>query len=193
MDCAQLIAAAQDALGGLERIRSVRTYHAVFNRTHDHGEVETVSVWRAAGGRIRVERRVGDRVDVRVANGSAGTLDDADRSELLRDARIAPRNMLAHAAEHRLALRSRPAPDGSRIVSFPAELVIYLFDSKSFLCSGVVDLGRHRRAELADYRTVDGIRTPFVERHTLTGRAFRDVYSEVAFNRELSDDLFVTS
>lgn len=192
MTCEELIAAAQEALGGLERIRSVRTYHAVLRRAHETRATETVTVWRAAGGRIRVERRTKNgAVVARVANGTGGSMADDDRVELLRDARIAPRNFLAHAAEHRLALRSRPAPNGCRIVSHPAELVLYLFDPKSFQCAAILDVSRRRRIELFEYRTVSGIATPFREHHVITGApGFRDTYTAVSYDEPLSDSLF---
>src|SRR5215217_4527189 len=110
VDCQTLIAAAQHAIGGLARIRAIRTYHAELRRVRDGGGATTVSIWRAAGGRVRIEERVRDGRVVRLANGAEGTIGDAERAEILRDARISPRNMLAHAAEYALALRDRPAP-----------------------------------------------------------------------------------
>ncbi len=154
-----------------------------------------MSIWRAAGGRIRIEERAAASRTIRVADGPVGTLDDTERADLLRDARIAPRNMLAHAAEHPLAMRDRPAPDGSRIVSFPAEFVLYLFRPETFLCARMIDLVRDRRTDFGDYRAVDGITTPFAERHTSTNRTntFADSYIRVAYNLDLSDTLFTAA
>lgn len=192
MTCDDIIAAAQDAIGGLERLRSIRTYHAEIRRTRANGRTSSVSIWRAAGGRIRVEEAERATRTVRIANGTAGSFDEAERAELLRDARIAPRNMLAHAGEYDLALRERAAPDGTRIVSFPAEFVLYLFDPATFLCKWVIDLVRNRRTELGDYKVVDAIRTPFIERHIAADPLadFDDRYVRVAYNLELDDELF---
>jgi hypothetical protein len=191
MDCQKLIAAAQEALGGIERIKAIRTYHAVMRRMHNDGRTATVSLWRAAGGRIRVEECAPDRTELRVANAAASTFGDAERAELLRDARIAPRNMLAHAAEHRLAMRSRPAPDGSRIVSYPTEFVLYLFNRQTFLCTKMIDLSRHRRIEFRDYRVVDGIATPFAEKHVFADDVrFDDAYVRIEYNLDLAEGLF---
>lgn len=191
MNCEELIAAAQEALGGLERIRGIRTYHAVMRRVTDAGAAATVSIWRAAGGKVRIERRAGGSTDVRVANGATGTIGEDERAEMLRDARLSPRNMLAHAAEYRLTLRSRPAPDGSRLVSFPAEMALYLFDPRTFLCRKLIDLPRRCRVEYEDYRVVDGIPTPFSERRVSNATSgFRDTYSYVAYNMELDEALF---
>jgi hypothetical protein len=191
MDCTEIIAAAQQAIGGLDRLRSIRTYHAELRRVRDGAGASTVAVWRAAGGRIRIEEQSRRGRTVRVTNGAAGSLGDAERLELLRDARIAPRNMLAHADEYALALRSRPAPDGARLVSFPTEFVLYLFHSELFLCTKLFDLVRNRRIEYADYRNTDGILTPYAERHVFAGRVgFEDTYRRVAYNLDLADDLF---
>src|SRR6185369_16835033 len=147
MNLDELIDAAQRAAGGLERLRAIRTYHAEIRRVRESGAASTVLVWRAAGGRVRVEERSSEGRVVRVTGGPDETFGAAERAELLRDARIAPRNMLAHAAEHALALRNRPAPDGSRIVSFPAEFVLYLFDASTFRCRRLIDLVRNCRIE----------------------------------------------
>jgi len=192
MTCEELISAAQEALGGLERLRGIRSYQAELRRVRDDGTASTVSVWRAAGGRVRIEERATGRRTVRVADGRSGTFGDAERAEMVRDARVVPRNMLAHAGEYALALRDRPAPDGSRIVSFPAEFVLYLFRPETFLCARLIDLSRECRIEYGDYRDVDGVATPFAERHVLTngGRSFEDTYLRVAYNLELPDELF---
>lgn len=189
MTCAELIEAAQATAGGLDRLRAIRTYHAELRRVRESGAASTVLVWRAAGGRIRIEERSPQGRTVRVTGGPSETFADTERAELLRDARIAPRNLLAHAAEHGLALRNRPAPDGSRIVSFPGEFVLYLFDSKTFLCRRLIDLVRNRRIEFDGYRIVDGIMTPFVERH-VGDESFADLYVRVAYDLEISDALF---
>ncbi len=191
MECQDLIAAAQDAMGGLERLRRIRSYHAVIKRVRNDGAPSTVLVWRAAGGRIRIEERSPAATLVLIANGSAGSIDSAERARLLRDARITPRNMLAHADEHALALRSRPAPDGSRLISFPGELVLYLFDPATHLCRRLFDLPRRRRIDLSDYRLVSGVSTAFTERHHLgDDTGFEDTYQSVAYDLDLSDRLF---
>lgn len=185
MDLTDLITSARDALGGLDRIRAVRTYNARMRRVRADGRASTVEVWRAAGGRVRVEERTDAGRIVRVANG-------AERVALLREARVAPRNLLAHADEYALALRDHPAPDGSRIVSFPAEFVLYCFNPTTFHCTRLIDLSAGRRTAFADYRVVDGIATPFSERHTAAEArdGFEDTYLHVAYDLDLPDDLF---
>jgi hypothetical protein len=189
----ELIDAAQRAVGGLDRLRAIRTYHAELRRVRESGAASTVLVWRAAGGRVRVEERLPEGRVVRVTGGPAETFDPAERAELLRDARIAPRNMLAHAAEHALALRGRPAPDGSHIVSFPAEFVLYLFDASTFRCRRLIDLMRRRRIEFENYREVDGVVTPFVERHVGADQSFADLYMRVAYDVDVPDKLFTAA
>ena len=190
MTLTDLIANARDALGGIDRLRGVRTYHAVARRVTAGGRASTVAVWRAAGGRIRIEEQTSGGRAVRVANGADGSAETAER---LRAARISPRNLLAHADEYKLALRDQPAPDGSRIVSFPAEFVLYCFHPTTFYCTRLIDLTRDWRIAFNDYRTVDGIATPFAERHASADarEGYEDRYAQVVYDAELPDDLFV--
>jgi hypothetical protein len=189
MTLTDLIASARGALGGIDRLRGVRSYHAVARRVTASGRASTVAVWRAAGGRIRVEEQSSGGRTVRIANGSNAS---PDVDALVRTARIAPRNLLAHADEYSLTLRDHPASDGSLIVSFPAEFILYCFHPTTFYCTRLIDLTRDCRTAFNNYRVVDGIATPFLERHSLAEprEGFEDIYQHVAYNLNLPDDLF---
>jgi hypothetical protein len=189
MTLTDLIASARGALGGLDRLRGVRSYHAVARRVTASGRASTFAVWRAAGGRVRVEEQTSGGRTVRIANGADGS---PDAEMLVRAARISPRNLLAHADEYALTLRDHAAPDGSRVVSYPAEFVLYCFDPTTFYCTRLIDLTRDCRTAFNDYRIVDGIATPFLERHVLAEprEGFEDIYQHVAYNLNLPDDLF---
>lgn len=189
----QLIRRAQKAVGGLDRIRSVRTYFAELVRVPmDGSEPITITVWRAAGGHIRIEESTSEQTTVRATSGTGDPLDGEEASELRRAARISPRNLLAHADEYELVLREQPAPDGSRIVSFPAEFAVYVFDPSTFLCSLMMDLSRDHKIRYTDYREVDGIFTPFEEIHVTGQRTllFRDRYLIVSYNDEFPEGSF---
>jgi len=183
---ADLIRRAQDALGGLERLADVRTFEAHAKRRRWDGGSSIVSTWRSAGGNVRVDETIGSRTMVRMVREGSG---DAD---LLRAARIAPRNMLAHADEHDLTVREHAAQDGSRLVSFPSEFVLYVIHPDTWLCTLVIDLLQNRRVELGEYRIVDGIATPFLERHIVDGpvRNYDDEYVAVSYNGELPTGIF---
>lgn len=188
-----LIAAAQTALGGLGRLLAVRSYHARLLRTNgSDGRQSAITIWRAAGGRVRVEEETEGVRTVRSTGGAAGPAAEAERADLLREARIAPRNMLAHAAEHRLSLRSNSAPDGSFVLSMPRDFTIYLIDPASFLCTRMIDIMKDHRVEFGDFRAVDGIATPFFEHHSRRSspETFEDVYLHVAYDVEPPEGTF---
>jgi hypothetical protein len=117
-------------------------------------------------------------------------------AELRREARIAPRNFLAHAGEHDLVYAGEvTAPGGAPAlaVDLPAESARYLFDPTSHLCLALIDSARSHRLAFGDYRTIDGIATPFVEHEGATEReaaAFTSLYIKVAYNVALPENLF---
>jgi hypothetical protein len=192
MTTEELIAEAREALGGLDRIRAVRSYHSIARRTtRPSGREQTVEVWRAAGGRVRIEERSGRTATVKSTE--SGKADE--REELLRDARIAPRNMLAHADERKLVLRAMPSFEGTHVLSAPEELVLYFFDPQTKLCVRTIDLAGKRRIEMSDYRTVDGIATPFFERCTRenTDRGYEERFLTIEYNAPVPEGIFKNS
>jgi len=185
-----LVDGARRALGGLERLRGVRSYYAEMLRSYADGASSHVTVWRAVPGRIFIEERTSDGHVGR--RSTAGPLTDDERADLLRTARLSPRNLLAHADEIELRMRDHLAPGGLHVVSFPAEFAIYFFDAVRHTCLLTIDLARGRRTAYGDYRDVDGILTPFHERHQGDGRAacFDDRLIAVSYNLAPPDDLW---
>ena len=122
-----------------------------------------MTLWRAAGGRVFIEERTIDGQVLRKS--TASDMSDAERVEIVRAARVSPRNMLAHADELDLKMREHLAPGGLHVVSYPDEFAIYFFDAVHHTCLLMIDLVRNRRVAYGDYRSVDGILTPFHERH----------------------------
>ena len=213
MDLTRLIEAAAAALGGAERLRTIRTYRAeAIRQPAGGGPAAELRVWRAAGGRIRVEEtEPGAGSRAWVVDGDSGVLVSRalpanpprrfplwaeDVAEIRREARLAPRNVLAHAHELDLAGgEAAHAPDGSPAVALELrpEGVRYYFHPQSFLCVAMVDAARDRRVEYAEYRKVGGVLTPFEERHAIVGRpsdAHAVEYDVVAYDEELPADLF---
>jgi hypothetical protein len=211
MDMRDILAAALAAAGGLDRLRAVRTYRAELLRAPaaDPAAATAITVWRAAGGRIRIEEVSPIGRSVRVVDGDRGTrMDDPEGpghvtplapgavAEMRRQARIAPRNLLAHSAERDLAFAGEAAAPGGApalAVDLPSESVRYLFDPGTHLCAALLDFAESRHVSFEDYRVVDGIATPFAEREgalDASSHAFTSVYVKVAYNVELPNGLF---
>jgi hypothetical protein len=74
MELHQIVASALDAIGGLDRLRAVQTYRAELLRAATSGPAATtaITVWRAAGGRIRVEEISPLGQNIRIVDGGAG-------------------------------------------------------------------------------------------------------------------------
>ena len=120
MTIQELLEKALAAAGGYEQISAIESYRAEMRREMPtRGQVSTMMIWRAAGGRIRIEEFSRGGRTVRIVNGDTGMRLDEDgasakvvRAQLpadevmtiRRDARVAPRNMLAHARKYHLVL-----------------------------------------------------------------------------------------
>jgi hypothetical protein len=195
MRLAEFLESALRAVGGRERVLGVRTYRATAGRDPDGARI---SIVRAAGGRIRIDDRsdgattsvivVGD-AGVRVSGGVAVPLAAGEIAEIRRDARLAPRNLLAHAAEHALALVAPTDPDAI-VVELADEGVRYRFSAATLLCSTLVDARRGRVVDYEDYRDIDGLMTPFLERITTGATTLELRYEDVAYNEELPESHF---
>lgn len=191
----EFLEAALAALGGRDLVLGVRSYHARARR--EPAGVEVV-VARAAGGRIRVDEVVADGTKTLVVDGCRGVeiehgvakaLEPEAVASLRREARLVPRNLLAHGREYDLALAER---SGVVTISFPAERVTYEFDASTLLCRGLVDEAEGRRIDYDDYRAVGGIQTAFRERTTPARHgAFHLVYESVEYNEDLPGELFL--
>lgn len=188
--CEEVVAAAQTALGGLERLRGIRTYHAEALRSYSDGVSSHLTLWRAAGGRVFIEERMSDGHVGR--RSTSGGMSDDEREELVRAARVSPRNLLAHADEIDLKMRDHLAPGGLHVISYPHEFTIYFFDAVRHTCLLMIDLVRNRRVAYGDYRPVDGILTPFHERHQGgdSANCWDDRLLVAAYNIEPPDDLW---
>jgi hypothetical protein len=68
--------------------------------------------------------------------------------------------------------------------------VRYLFDPRTGLCALRLDLGSGDRTHYADWRTVDGIATAFVETLETRQATIEDRVLGVAYDLALPDTLF---
>jgi hypothetical protein len=209
MTIREILANALVAAGGYERIRAIRSYRAEMRCEWPAQKlVSTTLVWRAPGGRVRLEEFSRRGRTVRIVNGDVGMRVDEEgasgtlsRTALVpqevaairREARIAPRNLLAHAFDYELVYVGQVStPNGTRLaVRFPAEQVGYFFDSQTYLCTRLFDVGE-RNVKFDDHRMVSGIATPFVERET-TGTGVESCvksYTSVSYDLDFPADLF---
>jgi len=199
---------ALDAIGGNDRIRAIRSYRAEMRcEWTARGTVSTTLVWRAPGGRVRLEEFSRRGRSVRVVNADTGArfeedgasgsvsqsmLEPAEVAHIRREAKIAPRNLLAHALDYDLEFKGAiNTPTGMRYaLSFPAERVSYFFDAESFLCTRLFDIGE-RSLSYDDYRMVLGVATPFAEREILSGgETCIRTYTSVTYDVDFPEDLF---
>ncbi|MBI4469467.1 MAG: hypothetical protein HY650_09135 [Acidobacteria bacterium] len=208
----ELLDRAANALGGLARITSVSTFSQEARVTLV--TALPVSSWtsrhyRAQGGRIRIEEWLDPtRVRIAIVNGSQGWQRDgwstnagacfaplpaADVEWIRREARCAPRNLIAHASEHSLSEPAYGVREGAAALKVVAENLNaeYYFDPETFLCLELLDQSAGRTTRFRDYRTCDGIGTPWrIESIEATGDRWAIELRSARHNPRLEDDLF---
>ena len=194
MQLHELVEKALRAIGGAEQILSVNTFRARYFQ--EPGGL-VVEVSRAAGGRVRIDYDTSGEVNSILVNGSVGMelvsgisrpLDEEEITQIRRDARLVPRNFLAHAHEYEITVAEEN--DGFRVF-FPAEECLFVFDGQVALCRRRFDGRSGDTTEYRDYREVSGLLTPFFElitseRHDPIERR----YELVEYNAALSEQTF---
>jgi hypothetical protein len=213
IELGELIKRARDALGGQQQLTNIVTFRSEMIRrmAQADGTVETigVKVYRAAGGRIRSEEMPlkGQQV-IRVVNGWAGrkiirnlatgteTVSDLSPDEiawLRREAKIFPRNFLAHADEYDIRYLGTRQEEGvsGYCVEFLEEKTIYCFDPMSYLCRMMTDHVTESVWTFDDFAPVDGIVTvrKIIMRQK-DGVTIQDQLMLVRYNEPLHDGLF---
>jgi hypothetical protein len=195
------------ALGGLDALHGAKTIHIAVSRQNFDADGNAdpcdLDVYRAFGGRIRIEERFADgRARVFVLNGYAGYgVQDGTRATLApeqleavkRGVRLYPRNFLAHADEHQYCAPVADTEDGTAVyrLALPAENVVFSFDAETFLCRLIEDTASGFRNTYENYSEVHGILTPMRERRFHGGRLVQeDVIARVEYNVDLDDALF---
>lgn len=192
-----LIARCIERMGGLQAILGVRTLHCSSVRT-----LTQVELYRAVGGRVRIEERsIDGNLSIIQINGLAGLFSrvesgqesrfemaQAEMASIKRAVRLYPRNFLAHANEYQYELCG--VENGCYVLHLPVERTTYYYDIEKFDCTKMVDASG-QIVEFDDYREVDGLRTPFIERtRKVTGEVEENLLSQVRYNLKLDDALF---
>jgi hypothetical protein len=185
-----------DAIGGAERIRSVRSFIRETIRVERGGLREPeaaarVTTYRAAGGRIRIETRPLSEGGARGPHPEILIVPPAETpraAAALREARFEPRNVLAHLHEPRAALRSKA--NGEIEIDLIDEEVSFFFAPADRLCSLRIDRRTGDETSFLDWRSVAGIATPFREIRLSGSGAIEEQLVSVAYDLPLPDSLF---
>lgn len=171
---------AAKAMGGWDLILSVQTYfhEAKVTIQSPAGVLSgTLRLYRARGGRIRIEERLGSIVpSIRIVNGQEGWLSESagdqgqagfrpleqqELEEIRRGVLCWPRNLIAHAREHRLSDPVLQPWGGSIVWKLTADDLDaeYVFDAETLLCHECYDAKAKRTTRFDDYRPSDGVLT----------------------------------
>ena len=153
-----------------------------------------MTVWRAAGGKIRVEIRPGGSSAgftpsrLIVVPGPDAPGEEAAR--VRREAAFEPRNLLAHL--HERAHIARPASSEGVEIELSDEALLYRFEGRTGLCEWRRDLRSGETIRYLDWRTVSGIACPFLEirESPACGLLVEERVMAIAFDRPLPDSLF---
>lgn len=209
----EVMARAREALGGLHRLQEVNSYTAevAYIRHAPHRPpIRWVNrTYRVHGGRIRIEEEYPDGLLVmRVINALRGCLiirpvgqerevvTRLSLEELVgirRDAKIAPRNFLAHADEYDVRYRGVESIEGFEglCLEFVAEETRYYFDPSSYLCRRMRDWITCALWSFDHYRMIDGIATPHrVSIHQMDGTIITGEFRYVRYNLPIPDAFF---
>lgn len=210
------------AMGGAGPIRSVRTMLRETRTWRRVGSgpprpYERTVTHRAAGGKIRVEiipcsaaPQAGDPGGTArahpglprllVVSPSTRPRTPEDRTghpdlvaAALRDARLEPRNLLAHIGELNVSIRTAEGVDESRAgieIELLDERAVFTFDSVTGLCTGRRDYEAGLETAYFDWRFVKGINTPFLEIER--GGGFERSLLAIAYDLPLPNTLFET-
>lgn len=198
----ELIACCIERMGGLKALLSIRSLYCSSTRI-SNGFMTHVELYRAVGGRIRIEERNEDgHLSIIQINGLAGSRLEASsgkRSRMAQDeiasiksaVRLYPRNFLAHAGEYQYEfygvedLHNRSC----YVLHLPVERATYYY-TEQFDCIQLVYASGHS-VEFTDYREIDGLRTPFVERtRKASGEVEENRLNRVRYNLKLDASLF---
>lgn len=179
-----LLAPLLAAIGGRDRITAVRTYfreviRATRSPTGGFEERERILTYRAAGGRIRIETWTlpakahdgeaerqpasGEDLPTSVVCIPGPGAGDGPVALLARNASLEPRILLAHLDER--AHQIRQASGGGVEIELADERILYRFSAVTSLCELRGDARMGMFTRFLNWRTVDGIATPFLEVH----------------------------
>lgn len=204
------------ALGGEPALRNVSSIYYQLERrcwmVDDEPRVLRIDVYRARGGRIRIEEFADEeRREAVILNGLHGVrqqlclkeekltvteqqeLDALEVEKIKRSVRLYPRNFLAHADEHQYEFRGLQQIEGESVyvLELPVEEVTYHFHADTLQCLRMHDRRDSSVISYEDYRVVEEISTPFVERKIQAERNFTvDTIQTIDYNRDLEDRLF---
>ncbi|KAF0248932.1 MAG: hypothetical protein FD167_1664, partial [bacterium] len=172
-----------------------------------------VNIYRAQGGRIRIEKHDQEQKITTILNGLAGiektevliekppiliktiSLELQQIMDIKRAVRLYPRNFLAHVNEHSYDFKGLQLIDNVYVyvLDLLVEDVTYYFDPTTFFCLSLIDKRNNSKTYYSDYQKTDNIFTPLKEKTILDDQTQIDYITHIKYNLKLANDLFVTS
>lgn len=200
------------ALGGQQAIKNIFSiYYQMESQLLENDallEVNKIDIYRARGGRIRIEKTLKEKHIVTILNGLAGIqrienlqtptsvefrqLTSTDVEQIKRSVRLYPRNFLAHADEHQYHFKGLKDFDTTH--AYELELLVenatYYFDPNTFFCLSLVDRHNNLTISYSDYQKNNEIFTPMIEKTKQNNTIQVDRITLLNYNLDLSDELF---
>ncbi len=176
-------------------------------------ETYKVDIYRAQGGRIRIEKYDQEQKIITILNGLVGIektevliekppilikiipLELQQIMDIKRTARLYPRNFLAHINEHSYNFKGLQLIDNVYVyvLDLLTEDITYYFDPTTFLCLSLIDKRNSSTTYYSDYQQIDNIFTPLEEKTTLETHTQTDNIKHIKYNLKLNDELFATN
>ncbi|MBI4851078.1 MAG: hypothetical protein HY819_04535 [Acidobacteria bacterium] len=167
-----------------------------------------LNIYRAQGGKIRLEKHDQEEKITTILNGSLGIektevlskkspllvkiISQNKITEIKRSVRIYPRNFLAHINEYKYSFKGLQLVDNTSIyvLDFLDEDVTYYFDASRFLCVNLFDRRNNTKTYYNNYQNIQGIFTPLEEKTISETQIQIDTIENIEYNLKLDEDLF---
>lgn len=200
------------ALGGEEAIKNIFSiYYQIENKVYENDsllEVNQVDIYRARGGKIRVEKISQEQTTIIILNGLAGIqkskkLDNSIKVEELnateieqikRSVRLYPRNFLAHADEYQYHFKGLKTTQETPVYELEllVENISYYFDPNTFFCLNLIDKQNNIVISYSDYQKTGDVFAAMTEKSEKGSKVQIDTIKKLNYNLELDDKLFLT-
>lgn len=182
----------------------------IIQRENDRSQDYQINIYRAQGGKIRIEKCYQEQKIITIINGliaiekvevlgekssSLVKLMSLDSSEIItikRAVRLYPRNFLAHINEYQYDFRGLEIFDNNSLyrLDFLQEEVTYYFDSSTFLCLSLIDKKNNSKTYYSNYKKINDILTPLEEKTISEAQIQIDTIEKIDYNLKLEDNLF---
>lgn len=200
------------ALGGRDSLYNVRSIHLQITRSlippSLPAQPSELHIYRAQGGRIRLEYTTANQKEIFILNGLAGVTNRISEQGVVssepltamaietikRSVRLYPRNFLAHADEHNYEVVGLKVVEDKKVylVELQSEQVSYYFDAETLLCQSLTDNRQHVVIKYSDYQNIQGIVTALTEEHYEANNInYLDKIVAIDYNLALPETFFM--